>query len=170
MTNTIKSISLNEEGLEALKSMQKDNLDFNFSNWVNNKLKESENTNIYFDNEISIINKIETCKNNIKRLHSEIAIQFSNIEDLLNKKSELEIINENKKQEEAQRKQKEIEKVAYKRKMINSFFREETGRELTEEEFLEYNDGLENDFFINIYDFIEKKGLKTKKEDEEVSS
>jgi hypothetical protein len=150
----MKAVSLTKETEKILDLISKEEDNFNFSKFVQECIRDFYNKKNVFANEESII--IEKHRNNAKI--KTLLIENQNLDNIL---IELKQTFEKQKYDEELRAKKEIEKEDYKRKNILSWFKEETKRDMTEEEYTEYNKMMENDVIKTIFDYITFKQTKT---------
>lgn len=149
-----KSITISEEAYRVITAMQKDNLEFKFSSFINDLILSSRKDNTS-DTLKDIDSQIALNNNQIKVLISKINILFD-------KKAELEVLEEMKEVQKQKEKEKEIEKKIYAEKNMKWFFNDTCGREMTDEELKEFYEMVEDKRADDIWDYIQKKGFNVK--------
>lgn len=150
---TVTTISLKKESIDIIEEIRKRNPDFNLSGFINDKIKETLGkdevilSKDYLIKEISIIN-------------SEIRTYFKKIELYESKIIDLGIKEELEKKEIELRQIKAEEKLNYQKKMTNNFFKDVTGRDMTDEEFSDYKEKFDKNEVDSIFQYIKIKGIK----------
>jgi hypothetical protein len=145
----IKTINLTHDVEKILDLIIKENPNFNFSGWVQSNLKDFHNKKNIYSNEDNIDDEINYKKGQIKLL-------LIDINTLISKKIDLKNLNEKLKLEEEHRQNREEERENINKISVNQFFKEETGRDITDEEYIEYKNGQ----YDTIFDYIKKHNIE----------
>lgn len=153
-----KMINLSDEGIVILKKLYQEDIDFNFSAWVDSQLINSSSISKNPSKDILEMQllKQKTDIENHKRLISSC---FKEIEITKLKLNEYEQQEKEKILNKERDEQKERDKEEYKRRMIKDMFIEETKRLMTDDEFQEYQEGINLGRFSTLFDYLEYKGL-----------
>lgn len=154
-----KTISISDEANDKIEQLRKEDSNFNLSGFLNDmimaKVKSEENPEIIQNLILEKTKKIELLEVEIKGLQQRYEIAMKN-------KIEKELIT---KQENELKEKKDKEKKA----SIKKFFFDFVKREMTDDEYLEYTQGLENGLYPTLFSFIEKKELIKKPETKPIS-
>ena len=144
---TVTTISLKEETTRILNEIRKSDPDFNLSGFLAQALDS------YFEKKDVTYSKNSIDKE-IEFMYSQITSILQKIELFRNRKIEIEINEETEKQREIIKGKKQIEDLKYKQRIIKKTFNQEMNRDMTDEEFNEYNGKLEGNIVENIWEFI----------------
>lgn len=144
---TTRNINLTFETAKILERIIKENPEFNFSGWIQTKLCEENNAKNVYTSVERIDNEISVLKAESKLLHRRITA-------LLSKKVELKDNIEKARLEESLRCQREEKEFNYRYNFVNEFYKEETGQNLTVDQFKEFEILQNSGELNNIYDYI----------------